>query len=162
MSEGSRGLAIFYHQAVMLTTSGMQAIDVRDLAEIHVRLLEEEKSGPYVVGGHYRSWEELGLAMERVTGRRLRKVKAPGWLVRQAGSMMDFAGRFVPIETPATGEGTQYATRWVVADDRKVREELGFHFRPLEETLADTTRWLAEEGHIKPRWAEQIDQFRAR
>ena len=162
MSEGSQGLAIFYNYAFMRTSSGMQVIDVRDLAEIHVRLLEEEKSGPYVVGGHYRSWEEVGLAMERVTGRRLRKINAPGWLVRQSGAMMDIAGRFVSIETPATGEGTQYATQWVVADDRKVREELGFYFRPLEETLADTTRWLAEEGHIKPRWAEKLDQFRSR
>jgi len=162
MSEGSQGLAIFYNQAFVRTSTGMQVIDVRDLAEVHVRLLEEEKSGPYVVAGHYRSWEEVGLAMERVTGQRLRKVSAPGWLLRQLGALVDVAGRFVPLETPATGEGVKYATRWIVADDAKVRSELGLRFRPLEETLADTTRWLAEQGHIKPRWAERIDQFRSR
>jgi len=162
MSEGSQGLAIFYNQAFVRTSTGMQVIDVRDLAEVHVRLLEEEKAGPYVVAGHYRSWDEVGLAMERVTGQRLRKVRAPGWILRQLGSLVDVAGRFVSLETPATGEGVKYATRWIVADDSKVRSELDFRFRPLEETLADTTRWLAEQGHIKPRWAERIDQFRAR
>ena len=56
----------------------------------------------------------------------------------------------------------KYATQWVFADDRKVREALDFRYRPLEETLADTISWLASAGHIKPRWASKIDQSRAR
>lgn len=162
MSEGSQGLAIFFNQAFIRTTTGMQIIDVRDLADIQVSLLEQRKSGPYIVAGHYRSWEELGLTLDRVTGRRLRKVKAPGWLLRQLGSAIDVAGKVVPIETPATGEGVKYATQWVFADDRKVRQELDFRYRPLEETLADTISWLADAGHIKPRWASKINQSRAR
>ena len=41
-------------------------------------------------------------------------------------------------------------------DDSKVRRELGLEWRPLEETLSDTVRWLASAGHIKPWWATRL------
>lgn len=156
MSEGSQGLAIFFNQAFVLTTTGMQIIDVRDLANIHVMLLEQQLTGPYMVGGHYRSWAELGHILDRVTGRRMRKVPAPGWLLRKLGSGVDLAGKFVSLETPMTLEGITYATRWVYVDDRKVRESLDYSYRPLEETLADTIGWLADHGHIDDYWSAKL------
>ena len=156
MSEGNQGLAIFFNQTFIRTTSGMQIIDVRDLAEAHVRLLEGEKCGRYLVAGHFRSWDELGVLLDKVTGRTLRKVSVPAWVLGAVGQVIDFTGRFVTLETPATGEGITYATNWVYADDRKLRDELGLTYRPLEDTLADTIRWLAEAGEIDSWWADNL------
>ena len=41
--------------------SGNQYVDVRDVADVHLRLLEQRPpSGNYTVGGHYVPWTELG------------------------------------------------------------------------------------------------------
>ena len=90
MSEGNQGLAIFFNQTFIRTTSGMQIIDVRDLAEAHVRLLEGEKGGRYLVAGHFRSWDELGVLLDKVTGRTLRKVSVPAWVLGAVGQVIDF------------------------------------------------------------------------
>ena len=156
MSEGNQGVAIFFNQTFIRTSSGMQIIDVRDLALAHVGLLEQNKSGGYLVAGQFRSWDELALLFDKVTGRRLRKVSVPAWLLRLVGVVIDFSGRFVDLQTPATGEGITYATEWVYADDRKLRGELGMQYRPLEETLADTVEWLAQNGEIDSWWAGKI------
>jgi len=156
LSEGNEAFAIFFNMSFVNTSTGAQFIDVRDLAKIHVRLLEQQKSGPYLVAGYYRSWEELGLLLDRLTHRKLRKLKIPGVLLRQLGSLVDFSARFFPIETPLTREGVTYASQWVYVDDRKVRDELNIVFRPLETSLADTISWLAEAGHIDEYWARNI------
>ena len=134
----------------------MQIIDVRDLAQAHVGLLEGGKSGRYLVAGHFRSWDELGPMLDRVTGRTLRKVTVPAWILQGVGAGIDLVNRFYPLDTPATGEGVTYATQWVYADDSKLRGELGIEYRPLEHTLADTVRWLAEVGEIDDWWAAKI------
>jgi dihydroflavonol-4-reductase len=157
MSEGNQGLAVFFNQTFVRTSSGMQIIDVRDLANIQVALLEQEKSGPYLVSGHFRSWDELGLVLERVTGRKLRQFPVPGWLLRGVGAGIDTVSKVLPLDTIFTGEAAMYATQWVYVDDRKVREELDLRYLPLEETLTDTIRWLAQAGHIDTYWAGRLD-----
>jgi len=157
LSEGNEALAIFFNMSFVNTSTGAQFIDVRELAKVHVRLLEQKKSGPYLVGGHYLSWEELGRLMDKVTGRKLRKLKLPGVVLRQLGSAIDFAARFISIDTPLTREGVTYASQWVYVDDRKVRDELEISYRPLAESLADTIAWLASADHIEKYWAEKLD-----
>ena len=156
MSEGNQGLALFFNQTFVLTSSGMQIIDVRDLAKVHVALLEGEKSGPYLVSGHFRSWDELGQTLDKVTLRKLRKFRIPGFLLRSLGGGVDAIGKFIPIDTLFTGEAAMYATQWIYVDDRKVRKELNIGYLSLEETLADTIEWLARAGHIEPYWAEKL------
>ena len=60
------------------------------------------------------------------------------------------------LDIPATEEGMIYATNWVVMDNSKVERELGFAFRPIEDSMADCVRWLYEAGHITRRQAGKI------
>jgi len=152
LSEGNEGLAIMFNYSFMITSSSVQFIDVRDLADVHVQLLEQKKSGPYLVAGHNRSWQELGYALERITARKIRKVTIPGVVLRQLGTAVDFAARYFSFETPLTREGATYASQWVYVDDRKVRRELDIGYRALETTLADSIKWLVEAGYIDESW----------
>jgi nucleoside-diphosphate-sugar epimerase len=156
MSEGNQGLALQLRFGVVRTSSGLQMVDVRDLADAQVALLERRASGPWIVGGHYRSWDELGPLLERVTGRHLRRLPIPGWMLRGMGTAADLVSSVLPLQPPLGREGTEYATRWVYADDRKLREALGMRYRPLEETLVDTIRWMAEAGRVDPWWAQRL------
>lgn len=156
MSEGNQGTSFFFKLCFVNTATGQQIIDVRELANAHVKLLEQQKSGRFMVSGHYLPWRELGLLLDRVTGKKLLKLTLPVWVLRLAGTLVDLIGKVYKIDTPLTREAVTFATEWVYADDSKVRRELGITYRPLEDTMRDTIKWLAEEKHIPAKWAENI------
>ncbi len=156
MSEGNQGLKIFFDAGLIRTSSGMQIIDVRELAEVHVRLLEGGYSGPWVVGGHYLEWRALNALVQRLVGRPMTEYVLPGWSLRLAGRMVDVYSHWRPVDMPFTSEAMAYATRWVYVDDSKLRKALQFSYRPLAETLGETILWLGESGHIDRHWIEQL------
>lgn len=152
LSEANRALLAFL-RVVPQTTSGMQFVDGRDLARAHVRLLErtpprDPTLGRYIVGGHFVRWAEIHALLERVTGARIFAPWSPGWLLRAMGVAMDGVRRFRPIEFPMTRESMAIATRWAPASSARVVEATGVVFRPPEETVRDTLRWLAAAGHV--------------
>ena len=116
----------------------------------------ESRRGNALVSGHFRSWDELGRILERITDRKLRKLPIPGWLLRALASGVETLAGVVRFDTPLTPEAAMYGTQWVYVDDRKVRGELNISYRPIEQTLADTIRWLADSGHIEAYWAQKL------
>jgi nucleoside-diphosphate-sugar epimerase len=157
MSEGNQGTAFFFKLCFLNATSGQQIIDVRELANAHVKLLEEKKVGSYLVTGHYLPWRELGSLLEGITGKKLIRLTLPTWLLRIVGSLVDIIGKVYKIDTPISREAITFATEWVYADDAKIRKELNLTYRPLEDTMRDTVKWLADEKHIAAKWAENIN-----
>ncbi|MAT92996.1 MAG: epimerase [Halioglobus sp.] len=153
LSEGNQSLLIILRYCHVHTSSGLQLIDVRDLAGAHVGLLEGAHAGRFLAAGHYQPWRDLGRALESVTGRSLRKVPLPGALLRASGRLADQLSRLRALDLPLSSEAMTFATRWVYCDDDKLRSTLGLQWRPLTTTLRDTTRWLAQAGHVDPGWA---------
>jgi nucleoside-diphosphate-sugar epimerase len=140
-------------------SSGAQYIDVRDIADVHLAIVEgRAPSNRYVLGGHYVPWLKLGTVLRRVTGRRPIQVPVSSAMMRLAGRLADRLGGLVPEDIPVTAEGMTYATRWVPMDNSRVERDLDFHFRPVEETFADSIRWLYEEGHITARQAGRASE----
>ncbi len=154
-TEPLRGLAHFLNHAIPNTSTGLQMVDVRDLADIHVKLLESRSTGRYIVGGHYVPWDTLGDVLEEITGCHVMSIPTPGWAFRFAGRIGDLIKRFISFELPLTLEATTYASKWVWADSARVRKDLQFEFRDLNETLADTLLWMTRFGHINRKWAER-------
>lgn len=157
MTEAHIGLQTYVSRVIPLMTSGAQYIDVRDIADVHLAIVEgRAPSNRYVLGGHYVPWLKLGGLLRRVTGRRPIQVPVSSALMRLAGRLADQLGSLVPEDIPVTAEGMTYATRWVPMDNSRVERDLDFHFRPVEETFADSIRWLYEEGHITARQAGRV------
>ena len=149
LTEPHIGLQTFLSRFVPSMPSGAQFVDVRDVAEVHCRLLERETSGGrFAVGGHYVPWRELGPLLEQLTARRLLKLPVNGGVMRSLGSLVDGLKRLVPFDLPMGREAMTYATQWVQLDSSRVESELGFTFRPLEQSLIDTIQWLCRAGHI--------------
>ena len=156
MSEGNQGLAFILKLCFVNTTTGQQIIDVRELANAHVKLLEQKKSGRFLVTGHYVPWRELGLKLDKVMGKTMIKLTLPRWLLRLTGVIVDLIGKVHKLDIPITREAVTFATEWVYADDSKIREALNITYRPVEDTLRDTVKWLVDEGHAPAKWAENI------
>jgi nucleoside-diphosphate-sugar epimerase len=153
MSEGNQALLFILNNSHVITSGGLQIIDVRELAAAHVKLLEEKKCGRFIASGHYISWREFGNLLEDIVDRKIPTLRLPGPVMRLMGSAVDLIGRVKPLDLPVTREGMEFATRWVLCDDSKLRAELGMDYRPLRETLSETIHWLAEAGHIDAKWA---------
>lgn len=157
MTEAHVGLQTYLARFVPLMSSGNQYVDVRDIARVHRQVLEEgAPSDRYVLGGHYLSWRELAGVLESLTGTRILKLPVSGAFMRFAGGLADRLARFLPEDFPITREGLTYATNWVTMDNSRVERELGLAFRPVEETLADSIRWLVAEGHLTPAQAGRL------
>ncbi len=151
LTEPHIGLQHFLSRFVPCMPSGIQFVDVRDVAQVHCRLFERDTSGGrFTVGGHYLPWRELGPLLEQLTGRRLLKLPANGSIMRSLGSLVDGIKRLVPFDLPMGREAMTYATQWVQLDSSRVQRELEFTFRPLEQSLIDTIQWLCRAGHISP------------
>lgn len=127
-------------------------VDVRDVARGHLLACEKGRPGEsYILSGERITLDALFEAVRQASGRQHRlRIRVPLWLAR-------FASRFTPLYcrvTHAHPRLTGYALDTVASNSfvsyAKAQTELGYHPRPLKESLADTVRWLAENRRL---WA---------
>jgi nucleoside-diphosphate-sugar epimerase len=157
LSEGNHTLYTFLHELFAVTSSGFQVTDVRDLAALHVALLErDEGPGRWLAGGPMHPWADLRSEIEDLVGHRLRAVRLPGALLRAAGHVGDALKHVVDFSFPLTTEAMAMATQWPGTAPSQAEETLGVRFRPTRETLADTIRWLHRAGHVSAREAGRL------
>ena len=149
LSEPHGGIKMFVGQFTFTSSTGMQFVNVKDIAKAHVLILEKVE-GPdrFMLGGNFYSWNELVEITAKVTGRKLFYVHIPGKVLRFLGRCIDLFIKLTGIESAITGEGMTYASQWVYADSSKIEKELGVEFTCREETLTEAIRWLYETGHL--------------
>ena len=122
-------------------TGGLLLVDVRDLATGIVALLTPGR-GPrrYMAGGHFLPWPLVAELIDRITG--------------------------LPREHPVMGteqlrqfldeELVDIMLRTVPADDGPFLRDSGITWRPVEETLTETLRWMVERGILGAEWAPAL------
>lgn len=160
LTEPLQGLVMFLNNLAITTSSGVQFVDVRDIAELHAQLFDEPaRPDRYMLGGHYYSWPVLTEKLEKLSGRSLRKMYFPKPILKTIGCLYDAINNLVDLKLslPIDSESIGYATHWVYADNSKVLARPGFSFREGEDSLRDTLQWLQQAGHIdgdKPDAAE--------
>lgn len=149
LTEPMHGLVMFLSNMGACTSTGIQLVDVRDCASIHVDLLCHYQ-GPdrFVLGGHYVPWDDLVETLEDLSGRKLHALHLNPAVLRGLGSTLDWLSDVTGWDALLTREGMNYATQWAIADNRHLQQRLGFQFRDLSETLRDAILWLGYCGHL--------------
>jgi nucleoside-diphosphate-sugar epimerase len=148
MSAAVTGVASWARVA-LITSSGLQVVDVRDLATLHVKLLELPP-GPhrYAAAAEMLSWAEVHSLVENLTGNRVRSIRVPGRLLRAAGSVGDVVKRVHDFNFPLTRDAMEFTTQWPGADTERTTRELGVCFRDVADTFRDTLAWMYRAGHL--------------
>lgn len=149
LSEAMIGIQQFLQASVLVTSSGFQTVDVRDLADVHTALINRDPApGRFVATGQFLPWDDFAELLDRAAGVRLTRMPLPGRAIRVIGRIGDMIRPFVDLDASISGEATRLATQWVELDGSRTEQVLGIKFRDPHETLFDTVRWLASEGHI--------------
>lgn len=141
--EGTRLLrSILGGQLVLCPPGEIPIVDVRDVADAHVRLFTGGDVPSRVVLAQPIPFVELARRTLRAAGRRLPTVPAPAPVVRSLGRLFGWLQPRVATRLPLSEEMTWLATqRWEV--DTTAAEALGVRLRPVEETVRDHVAWLA-------------------
>jgi nucleoside-diphosphate-sugar epimerase len=151
MSAANHGIYSSLRDAALLTSSGLQVVDVRDLAAMHVKLLDLARPGArYPAAAKMCSWAEIYALLVELTGIRVRRLRVPGRLLRAAGSVGDVVKLVHDFNFPLTRDAMEFTTLWPGADAARTTRELGVGFRDVAETFRDTVSWMCGAGHLTP------------
>lgn len=157
LSDANQAIYIFLKQTGVNTSSGFQIVDVRDLAELHLVLLEQtEGSSRYAAAGPMLSWPETYRVLDELTGKWTRRFPVPGPLFRALGSVGDLIKPVYDFSFPLTRDAMEFATQWPGCSGERTTRELGISFREAKETYRDTLRWMYEAGHLEEKHVGEI------
>jgi len=153
LSEGVKGIQMLLQNGIAITTTGIQTVDVRDLAAVHAALIDRAPAaGRFITAAEYLPWSDFADRLDQAAGVRLPRFDIPGQAFRLAGRLGDQLRRYVgaDIDPIVSREASRFATQWVEFDARPTTTALGVTFRPALESLYDTVRWLAERSLVEP------------
>ena len=157
LSDANQAIYIFLKQTGVNTSSGFQIVDVRDLAELHLVLLEQQEGwSRYAAAGPMLSWPETYKVLDELTGQWTWRFPIPGPLFRALGSVGDLIKPIYDFSFPLTRDAMEFATRWPGCSGERTTRELGISFREAKETYRDTLRWMFEAGHLEEKHVGEI------
>jgi nucleoside-diphosphate-sugar epimerase len=149
MSDANHAVYSWFKDTGVITSSGFQCVDVRDVAALHLALLELPAGAHrYGASGERLPWAEVYVLLDRITGRRMRRFRVPGGLLRAGGRVGDVVKRVYDFNFPLTRDSMEFATQWPGADATRTTQELGLRFRSAEDTYRDTLVWMHRAGHL--------------
>ncbi len=125
---------------------GMGVVDVRDVAEAHFQAgYTPGAHGRYITSAHNTNTLEMGTVLLPKYGDEfpLPKKAVPKWLLMLFGPMVNpnFTRKYIRnnVNIP------------FIADNSKIKNELGITFRPLKQTMEDSFQVLIDEGILQPK-----------
>ena len=123
---------------------GFGIVDVRDVADLHVRALTapDMANERFIASGRFVKLREVAELLRAELGSQAHRVprrNAPDWLVR-------FAARFNPLARAVLDELGSVRNQ----DASHAKDVLGWATRPIEHSILDTARSLIALGIIKP------------
>jgi len=134
--EAGDGVRTLAGVGVLGRTAGLTLVDVRDLADLHVRLLEPGH-GPrrILAGGHRIIGADLARALRHASGRHTRYVPIPNRALLGIGRLADRFRSLVPTGVDQLSESAAQYLLYPPIPDNSAAASLGATFRPVTETI---------------------------
>ena len=133
--------------------TGMNLVDVEDVAEGHILAMERGQPGQrYLLGNRNVSLKEVFDMLADATGLAAPKWRAPYWLVMGAGYVDELVeGRLLKREPRIPLEGLKVSKSPMYVSCQKAITELGQSQSSVEEALQKAINWFRDYGYTKDR-----------
>jgi nucleoside-diphosphate-sugar epimerase len=132
----------------LIPPTGSCFVDVRDVAAVHVALMEPGKGlRRFMIGGWFLLHSELVDTYVRLTGRRVIQISTPARVMLTLGWAADLLRGGLGVDVGMLSyESMLFASNGVPCDSAAVQRDLGVEFRPADDTMRDTLLWMYEQG----------------
>ncbi len=128
---------------------GANFIDVRDVAEAHIRAAECGAPGErFVLAGNNLSHLHCLGALADVMGVRINYLPVARRLLPAMSGAIGLLHR-CGVHLPIDAGRITLSGKYMYYDNRKAVQVLGLKVRPFEQTVHDTYRWYLEHGLLK-------------
>lgn len=145
-SSGRMMLEVGHRWKPIAPRGGCSVCDSRDVADAIITAMDAPvpNGRSYILAGHnltyYQLWSEMGKRFGRA-----KPIMPAGPLQRQLGSLLgDWYGKWSGNEPDVNSASIQMSSQYHWYDTSRAQEELGYHNRPLSETLNDAAEWLRQ------------------
>ncbi|MFM7033908.1 MAG: NAD-dependent epimerase/dehydratase family protein [Planctomycetia bacterium] len=150
-SSGRMLVEVASGKGLFAPPGGNDFVDVRDVAAGILAAMDRGRTGRrYILGGHPLSYLEAWKVFAR-TGGRIQPLGAAGPIVlRVVGFFGDLAGMASRREPPVNSAAVTMSMLPHHFSSRRARSELGYSFRPFEDTVQDAFEWFVAHGYARP------------
>ena len=129
--------------------TGLNLVDVEDVAVGHVLALEKGKPGErYLLGNANMTLAQAFKLLEGVSGKKAPRLKLPMWLVIGAGYLDEYIeGKLLSRKPSIPLEGLKVSKKPMYVSCEKAIRELGLPQSPVEGALEKAVRWFRDYGY---------------
>ena len=124
-------------------------VDVRDVARCLSGLVNPKFAGKrFLLVGHNPTFHDLLERIGQLTGRRLRPIKSPAGAALALGRAFDWISSTSGLRMPIGYEPPWVLANGAVAESDEIEAAIDIKWRSLDDSLADTIRWLHQRGEV--------------
>lgn len=154
-SSGSCAIFDKIGKGLKFHTSGLNGfVDVRDVADIAIRLMESDISGErFIVSEDNYRFKDIFFMIADAMQKKRPPLKANPFLTAVAWRMEWLKSRLSGSEPLITRETARYTQMDYRYSNQKVKEALNFEFRPVEETINETAPLYLKSVEAGKSWA---------
>ena len=130
--------------------TGLNLVDVRDVAEGHALAAEKGRVGEkYILGNRDMTLKEIFDALSRLTGIPSPRIRLPHWIPLAAAAVDTYASRLLRRQPRVPLEGVRMSRHRMFFDSGKAVRDLGLPQSPVEPALARAVAWFRANGYVR-------------
>lgn len=136
--------------------TGLNLVDVRDVAQGHRLAMEHGKPGErYILGNANLSLKAILGLLAEILNRRPPRIRIPHGLALGLAHANEIISKYITNKQPLIPlSAVRHAAHYMFYRSDKAIQELGFRQTPIQTALCDATRWFDEKGYVagKPKY----------
>lgn len=129
--------------------TGMNLVDVRDVATGHLLAADRGAVGrKYILGHQNLSLRDMLELLAEITGTRAPRIRLPHWLPLTIGAVDTWRARRFGGTPRVPVEAVRMARSWMYFDSSRAVSELGLPQSPVRDALRRAVNWFNDNGYV--------------
>jgi dihydroflavonol-4-reductase len=130
--------------------TGLNVIDVRDVAEGHLLAAERARVGePYILGNRNLTLREILELLSRITGLPAPRVRLPHAIPLAFAAIDTAVARLTGGEPRVSLDSVRMSRHRMFFDSSKAVRELSLPLSPIENAFARAVEWFRASSHVR-------------